>query len=63
MADLLHFRITAAHAPGFSVVTCRLLVTETSTSAQYEVFLLFRLQSLWKLGTKNSSGLPPPAYD
>jgi hypothetical protein len=25
--------------------------------------LLFRLQSLWNLGTKNSSELTPPAYD
>jgi hypothetical protein len=25
--------------------------------------LLFRLQSLWNLGNKNSSGLTPPAYD
>jgi hypothetical protein len=45
----------------------RLLVTdlhtETVTSNYYKVFLLFRLQSLWNLGTKNSSGLIPPAYD
>jgi hypothetical protein len=32
-------------------------------SNHYEVFLLFLLQSLWNLGTKNSSGLTPPAYD
>jgi hypothetical protein len=32
-----------------------------STSNHYNVFLLFRLQSLWNLGTKNSSGLTPPA--
>jgi hypothetical protein len=25
--------------------------------------LLFRLQSLWNLGNKNSSGLIPPAYN
>jgi hypothetical protein len=37
--------------------------TETSTSNHYEVFFLFRLQSLWNLGTKNFSGLTPPAYD
>jgi hypothetical protein len=39
------------------------LNTETSTSDNYEVFLLFRLQSLWNLGTKHFSGLTPPAYD
>jgi hypothetical protein len=39
------------------------LNTETSTSAHYEVFLLFCLQSLWNLATKSSSGLTPPAYD
>jgi hypothetical protein len=37
--------------------------TEISTSDNYDVFLLFRLQSLCNLGTKNSSGLTPPAYD
>jgi hypothetical protein len=50
-----------------SVFTSRLLATdlntEISTSTYYEVFLLFRLQSLWNLRTKNSSGLTPPAYD
>jgi hypothetical protein len=39
------------------------LNTEISTSNHYEAFLLFRLQSLGNLGTKNSSGLIPPAYD
>jgi hypothetical protein len=39
------------------------LNTEISTSDHYKVFLLFHLQSLWNLGTKNSSGLTPPAYD
>jgi hypothetical protein len=52
---------------GFSVVTSRLLTTdlttETSTSNDYEIFLLFRLQSLWNLGSKHSSGPTPPAYD
>jgi hypothetical protein len=37
------------------------LNTEIGTSNHYEVFLLFRLQSLWNLETKNSSGLTPPA--
>jgi hypothetical protein len=49
-----------------SVSTSHLLATdlnaEISTSNHYEV-LLFCLQSLWNLGTKNSSGLAPPAYD
>jgi hypothetical protein len=55
------FQSTVAHALGFSVSTSRLLVTdlnrEISTSNHYEVFLLFRLQSLWNLGAKNSSRL------
>jgi hypothetical protein len=58
---------TVAHALGFSVSTSRLLATdlntEISTSNHYEVFLLFRLQSLWNLGTKNFSGLTPPGHD
>jgi hypothetical protein len=37
--------------------------TEISTSNHYEVFLLFCLHSLRNLGTKNSPGLTPPAYD
>jgi hypothetical protein len=49
----LHF--TVAHALGFSVFTISLLAKdlnkETSTSNHYEVFLLFRLQSLWNLRT------------
>jgi uncharacterized membrane protein YfhO len=61
------FQFTAAHALGFSVSTIRFLATyldtETSTSNHYEVFLLLCLQSLWNLGTKNSSGFTPPAYD
>jgi hypothetical protein len=67
IADLHNFHFTVAQALGFSVFTSRLLATdlntETSASNHYEVFLLFRLQSLWNLGTKNSSGLTPPAYD
>jgi hypothetical protein len=56
-----------AHALRLSVFSSRLLAkdlsTETNTSSHYEVFLLFCLQSLWNLGTKNSSGLTPPAFD
>jgi hypothetical protein len=67
IADLHNFQFTVAHALGLSVFTSRLLAkdlnTETSTSNHYEVFLLFRLQSLWNLGNKNSSGLIPPAYN
>jgi hypothetical protein len=63
-----HFPVTVVHALGFSVFTSRILATdlntETSTSTpHHEVFLIFRLQSLWNLGTKNSSGLTPPGYD
>jgi hypothetical protein len=47
---ITHFQFTVPHALGFSVITSRLLATdintETSTSNHYEVFLLFRLQSL-----------------
>jgi hypothetical protein len=39
------------------------LNTEISISNHYEVFLLFLLQSLWNLGTKNSPALAPPAYN
>jgi hypothetical protein len=67
IADLHNFQFTVAHALGFSVFTSRFLATdintETNTSNHSEVFFLFRLQSLWNLGTKNSSGLTPPAYD
>jgi hypothetical protein len=67
ISDLHTFRFTVAHALEFLVLTSRLLATdlntETSTSNHCEVFLLFRLQSLWYLGTKNSSGLTTPAYD
>jgi hypothetical protein len=67
IADLHTFQFTVAHALGFFAFTSRLLATdlntEISTSNHYEVFLLFRLQSLWNLGTKNSSELTPPAYD
>jgi hypothetical protein len=67
IADLHAFQFTVAHALEFSVSTSRLLATdlstEISTSNQYEVFLLFRLQLHWNLGTKNSSGISPPAYD
>jgi hypothetical protein len=49
------FQSTVAHALGFSVSTSRLLTTdlniEISASNHYEIFLLFRLQSLWNLGT------------
>jgi hypothetical protein len=62
-----HFQSTVEHALVFSVSTSRLLATDLSTeiitSNHYEVFLLFRLQSLWNLGTKTSSGLTPPAHD
>jgi hypothetical protein len=67
MADLHIFQFNVAHTLGFSVSTSRFLATdlntETSTSNHYEVFLLLRLQSLCNLGTKNSSGLIPLAYD
>jgi hypothetical protein len=67
IADLHIFQFTVAHALGFSVSTSRLLATdpktEISTSNTYEALLPFRLQSLWNLGTKNSSGLTPPVYD
>jgi hypothetical protein len=65
-ADLHNFQFTVAHALGLSVFTSRLLATDlktTSTSAHYEVFLLSRVQSLWNLGNKDSSGPTPPAYD
>jgi hypothetical protein len=66
IADLHNFQFTVAHALGFPAFTSHILATdlntETSTSNHYEVFLLFRLQSLRNLGTKNSSGLTPPAY-
>jgi hypothetical protein len=67
VVDLHVFQFAVAHAVGLSVFTSRLLATdlntEISTSGHYEVFLLFRLQSLWSLGTKHFSGLTPPAYD
>jgi hypothetical protein len=67
IADLHTFQFTVAHALVFSAFTSRLLATdlntEISTSYHYEVFLLFRLQSLWNLGAKNASGLTPPAYN
>jgi hypothetical protein len=67
ITDLHNFQFTAAPALGLSVFTSCLLATdlniESSTSNHYEVSLLFRLQSLWNLGNKNSSGLTPPAYD
>jgi hypothetical protein len=65
--DLQNFQFTVTHALGLSIFTSRLLATdlhtEINTSNHYEVFLLFRLQSLWNLGTKNCSELTPPAYD
>jgi hypothetical protein len=58
IADLHNFQFTVAHALGF-LVSIHLLATdlntETSASHHYEVLLLFCLQSLWNLGTKNSS--------
>jgi hypothetical protein len=67
IADLHTCQFTVAHALGFSVFSSRLLAAdlnkEISISNQYEVFMLFRLQSLCNLETKNSSGLTPPAYD
>jgi hypothetical protein len=67
IADLHTFQFIFAHALGLPVFTTHLLAmdlnTATSPSPHYEVFLLFLLQSLWNLGTKNSSGLTPPAYD
>jgi hypothetical protein len=67
IADLHNFQSTVAHEVGLSVFTSRLLATDlntdTSASNHYEVFLLFRLHSLWNLRTKNSSGFTPPAYD
>jgi hypothetical protein len=66
IADLHIFQFTVAHSLELSVFTSRLLATdlntETSTRNHYKVFLIFRLQSLWNLGNKNSSGLAPPAY-
>jgi hypothetical protein len=65
ISDLHNFQFTVVL--GFSVFASHLLAmdlnTETSTSNHYETFLLFRLQSLWNLGTKNSTGLTPPAYN
>jgi hypothetical protein len=50
-ADLHNLQFTVAHALGLSVFISRLLATvlntEISTSDHYEVFLLFRLQSLY----------------
>jgi hypothetical protein len=50
IADLHNFQFTVAHALGFSIFTSRLLATdlntETSASDHYELFLLFRHQSL-----------------
>jgi hypothetical protein len=67
IAELHNFQFTVAHVVGLAVFTSHLMATdlntETSTSNHHEVFLLFRLQSLWNLGTKNSSGLTPPACD
>jgi hypothetical protein len=60
IAGLHNFQSNVAHALTLSFLTSRLLATdlntETSTSNHYEVFLLFRLHSLWYLGTKNYSG-------
>jgi hypothetical protein len=64
MADLHTFQLTVAHAlesPVFTSLMTTDLNTETNTSNHYEVFLVFHLQTLWNLGTKNSSGLTPPA--
>jgi hypothetical protein len=67
IADLHTFQFPFAHALGFFIFTSCLLAmdrnTETSFSNYCEVFLLFRLQSLWNLRSKNSSGLTPPVYD
>jgi hypothetical protein len=56
IADLHTFQSTVAHSLGFPVFTSRLLATdlktEISTSNHCEVFLLFRLQSLWNLGNE-----------
>jgi hypothetical protein len=50
IADLHNLQFTVTDALGFSVFTSRLIATdpntETSTSNHYEVFLLFRVQSL-----------------
>jgi hypothetical protein len=66
VADLHTFQFTVAYAIGLSVFTSLLLTTdlntETSVSNHYDVFLLFRIQSLWNLESKNSSGPTPPAY-
>jgi hypothetical protein len=56
IADLHTLQFTVEHTLGFSVFTIRLLATdlkEIHTSNHYEVFLLFRLQSIWNLGTKS----------
>jgi hypothetical protein len=67
IADLHTFQGIVVHTLGLSVFTSRHLATdlntETNISHHYEVFLLFRLQTLWNLGTKNSIRLTPPAYD
>jgi hypothetical protein len=67
VADLHIFQSTVTHALGFSVSTSRLLATDLNTdiitSNHHEVFLLFLLQTLWTLESKNSSGLTPPTYN
>jgi hypothetical protein len=67
IVDLYNHQSNVAHALGFPVFISRLLATdlntEISTFDYYKVFLIFRLQSVWNIGTKNSSGLTPPAYD
>jgi hypothetical protein len=67
IADLHNFQSTVAHALASSVSTIRLLPTdlkqETSISNHREVFLLFRLQSLWNVESTIPFGLTPQAYD
>jgi hypothetical protein len=61
------FSVWRSYIMRFPVFTSRLLATdlntETCTSNHYETFLLFRLKPVWNLGTKNSSGFTPPAYE
>jgi hypothetical protein len=64
IADLHTFHFTFVQALAFSVFTSRLLATDLNTEINTSNhFVLFRLQSLWNLGAKNSSRLTPPDYN
>jgi hypothetical protein len=60
---LTHFPVHRCTLTKIARLLATDLNTETSTSSRYKVLLIFRLQSLWNLGNKNSSELTPPAYD